>query len=242
MHANGSASQNLKGMRGTERSRIRILLVEDHAILQEGLAALLEIEQDLEIVGQAMNASDALELARTLQPAVLMTDLTLGNESGIGLIARVKEAAPRTHSLVLTAHDEEEYFRASMEAGALGYVLKDAGRAELLQGIRLVATGQQYLSSAMARRVLKGYLKAGTAGAPASPTSVLTSREREVLSKIAAGRSNKVIAGELKISVKTVEKHRANLMHKLGLRNSAEVTMFAIRHGLISARPAPPGI
>jgi len=242
MHPNGSDNPNLTALSGARPSRIRILLVEDHAILQEGLVALLEIEKDLEIVGQAMNVPDAVELVRTLQPAVLMTDLTLGGESGIGLIARVKELAPQTHSLVLTAHDEEEYFRASMEAGALGYVLKDAGRAELLQGIRLVAGGQQYLSSAMARRVLSGYLKISPAGAPASPTSVLTSREREVLSKIATGHSNKVIASELKISVKTVEKHRANLMHKLGLRNSAEVTMFAIRHGLISARSGCPGI
>ena len=237
MHTNGFAKARSADMAGTQPARIRIVLVEDHAILQEGLVALLEIEQDLEIVGQAMDAPTALELVRTLRPAVLMTDLSLGGESGISLISKVQGASPETRSLVLTAHDEEEYFRAAMQAGALGYVLKDAGRAELLQAIRSVAAGQQYLCSAMARRVLSGYLRAADNGAAATPATVLTDREREVLAKIAAGQSNKVIAGELTISVKTVEKHRANLMRKLGLRNSAEVTMFAVRHGLVSSRP-----
>lgn len=234
MHVNGSSKAQSADVAGDEPPRIRIVLVEDHAILQEGLIALLELEHDLEIVGQAMDAATALELVRNLQPSVLMTDLSLGGESGISLISKVQGVSPQTRSLVLTAHDEEEYFRASMEAGALGYVLKDAGRAELLQGIRLVASGQQYLSAAMARRVLSGYLRTTGSGVDA-PASRLTDREREVLAKIATGQPNKVIASELTISVKTVEKHRANLMRKLGLRNSAEVTMFAVRHGLISA-------
>ena len=187
MHTNGSAKARFADMAGTEPARIRIVLVEDHAILQEGLVALLEIEHDLEIVGQAMDAPTALELVRTLRPAVLMTDLSLGGESGISLISKVQGVAPETRSLALTAHDEEEYFRAAMQAGALGYVLKDAGRAELLQAIRSVAAGQQYLCSAMARRVLSGYLRTADNGAAATPATLLTDREREVLAKIADG-------------------------------------------------------
>jgi two-component system response regulator NreC len=235
MPVNGTSKVTIDSEADGAPARIRIVLVEDHAILLEGLVALLEIEHDLEIVGHAMDAATAIELVRSQRPAVLMTDLSLGGESGISLISKVQGVAPDTHSLVLTAHDEEEYFRASMEAGALGYVLKDAGRAELLQGIRSVAAGKQYLSSAMARRVLSGYLRTTGSGGAATPASLLTDRERQVLAKIATGQPNKVIASELTISVKTVEKHRANLMRKLGLRNSAEITMFAVRNGLISA-------
>ncbi len=216
-------------------AKVRIVLVEDHAILKEGLVALLEIETDLEIVGEARDTATAVELVRSLRPDILMTDLSLPGGSGIGLISAVREVAPETRALVLTAHHEEEYFRAAMDAGALGYVLKDAGRVELLLAIRSVAAGGRFLSSALAQKVLSGYLNVSGQAMPATPAQQLTGREREVLAKIAGGQSNKAIAGLLAISVKTVEKHRANLMRKLGLRNSAEVTMFAIRHGLINA-------
>lgn len=234
MQVNGSAKRNIDANSGTGSARIAIVLVEDHVILKEGLVALLEIEQDLEIVGHAADAATAIDLVRSLRPAVLITDLSLVGESGISLIANVREVTPATACLVLTAHHEEEYFRAAMKAGALGFVLKDASRLELLHAIRSVAVGKQYLSSALASRVLSGYLRIAGEGSSASPTDQLTDREREVLARIAAGQANKNIASGLAISVKTVEKHRANLMRKLGLHNSAEVTMFAVRYGLIS--------
>jgi DNA-binding NarL/FixJ family response regulator len=238
MQATSSAKTRFPAIADPVTAPIRIVLVEDHVILKEGLVALLEIEQDLRIVGEARDASSALELVRSLQPAVLMTDLSLPDQSGISLITAVRKVAPETRSLVLTAHHEEEYFRAAMDAGALGYVLKDAGRVELLQAIRSVAAGRQHLSSVLAQRVLSGYLRFATEGI--YPAQLLTEREREVLARIASGQSNKAIAGALKLSVKTVEKHRSNLMRKLGLHNSAEVTVFAIRHGLVSADAVNP--
>jgi DNA-binding NarL/FixJ family response regulator len=233
MQVNGSAKAKIDVTAGAGSARIPIVLVEDHLILKEGLVALLEIEQDLEIVGQAADAATAIALVRSLRPAVLITDLSLEGESGISLIASVREVAPETASLVLTAHHEEEYFRAAMKAGALGFVLKDASRLELLDAIRSVAAGRQYLSSALASRVLSGYLRIAGEGSSVAPTNQLTDREREVLARIAAGQGNKAIASGLAISVKTVEKHRANLMRKLGLHNSAEVTMYAVKYGLI---------
>lgn len=238
MQATGSAKTRFPAIPEPIAARIRIVLVEDHLILKEGLVALLEIEDDFEIVGEARDAPSALELVRSLRPAVLVTDLSLPGQSGISLISAVREIAPEIRSLVLTAHHEEEYFRAAMDAGALGYVLKDAGRVELLLAIREVAAGRQHLSSALATRVLSGYLK--FANVVTSTARMLTDREREVLAKIASGQSNKAIAGALALSVKTVEKHRSNFMRKLGLRNSAEVTMFAIRNGLVSAGAVNP--
>ncbi|MGH8863701.1 MAG: response regulator [Burkholderiales bacterium] len=240
MQANGAAKFLVTTDTGPSAARIRIVLVEDHVILKEGLVALLEIEQDLEIVGLAGDVPSGVELVRSLRPAVLMTDLSLPGGSGISLISTVRELAPDTRSMVLTAHHEEEYFRAAMEAGALGYVLKDASRQELLQAIRSVAAGQQHLCSAVSQRVLSDYLRFSSGARSTAPARMVTDREREVLAKIASGRSNKAIASELSLSVKTVEKHRANLMRKLGLRNSAEVTMFAIRHGLVSANTVGP--
>jgi two-component system response regulator NreC len=221
-------------------ARIRIVVVEDHAILREGLVALLEIEEGLEIVGVASEVASAVELVGRLRPTVMMTDLTLPGDSGIVLLAAARAVAPDTRSLVLTAHHDEEYFRAAIEAGALGYVFKDAGRVELLQAIKFVAEGKVYLSGGLTERLLSGYLQLASGDQAPAPASLLTPREREILKKIATGRSNKATARTLGLSVKTVEKHRANLMHKLGLHNSAEVTMFAIKHGLVSGELVDP--
>lgn len=241
MREKGSAKTGIDATASAGSARISIVLVEDHLILKEGLVALLEIEQDLEIVGHAADAATAIDLVRSLRPAVLITDLSLVGESGISLISNVREVAPATASLVLTAHHEEEYFRAAMKAGALGFVLKDANRLELLHAIRSVAAGRQYLCSTLAGRVLSGYLRIAGEGSWETPIDQLTDREREVLARIAAGHANKTIASGLAISVKTVEKHRANLMRKLGLHNSAEVTMFAVRYGLISTAAGDSG-
>jgi DNA-binding NarL/FixJ family response regulator len=219
----------------SEGGKSRIVLVEDHAILREGLRALLELEQDLRIVGEAPNGMEAVPAVEALAPDLVITDIALPDRSGIELIGCLRQARPATKILVLTAHNSEEYIRAALNAGAHGYVLKDASRAELLQAIRAVLSGQTYLCASVTAKVVTGYLRPKSESLSLSAVELVTVREREVLTRVALGRSNKLIARELQVSVKTVEKHRANLMRKLTLHNTAAVTRFAIRHGMVNA-------
>lgn len=216
-------------------ARSNLVLVEDHAILREGLRALLELEPDLRIVGEAANATDAVATIDLVNPRLVITDIALPGGSGIELIGRLRISRRQLKILVLTAHNSEEYIRAALNAGADGYVLKDATRADLLQAIRAVLSGQTYLCSSVTAKVVSGYLHPKPEESPDSAAEQVTGREREVLTRVALGESNKVIARALGVSVKTIEKHRANLMRKLTLHNTAAVTRFAIRHGMLSA-------
>src|SRR5882724_3153361 len=219
------------------KPKIRIVLVEDHAILREGLKALIEIESDFDIVGEFGSVEDCLAGLAGLQPDLLLTDLALPGRSGIELLAEIQRLSPLTRKLVLTAHENEEYIRAALNAGANGYVLKDANSAELMLAIRTVSTGQQFLCKAIASKILSGYLSGDQRPSSAAVTQSITEREREVLTRIAPGNSTKLIARELGVSPKTVEKHRSNLMRKLQLHNAAAITMFAIRNGMTSSEP-----
>jgi DNA-binding NarL/FixJ family response regulator len=215
------------------KPRVRMVLVEDHIILREGLRALIEIEPDFEIVGEYAAVEQCLADIGQLQPDLVVTDLELHQSSGIELLARIKQLVPNAHKLVLTAHNNEEYIRAALNAGADGYVLKDANRAELLLAIRTVCAGQQFLCEAVANKILSGYLSGGEAWRNHVGMRSVTGREREVLTRIALGDTNKVIARALTLSVKTVEKHRSNVMRKLNLHNAAAITLFAVRNGLM---------
>ncbi len=217
--------------------RTRIVLVEDHAILREGLKALIEIEADFEVVGDFGCVEECLEGLRQLQPALVLTDLALPGRSGFDLLADIRQCCPSARKLVLTAHNSEEYIRAALNAGADGYVLKDANRAELMLAIRTVSAGQQFLCKAIASKILSGYLAGSEPRRPLVDPQSITGREREVLTRIALGESNKIIARALDLSVKTIEKHRSNLMRKLQLHNTAAITMYAVRHGLAGSRP-----
>lgn len=214
---------------------LNIALIEDHAILREGLKALIEVEPDLRVIGEAGNADTGLVLANSLRPDVIITDLALPGRSGIALIAELRATHPLIQILVLTAHHTEEYIRAALKAGANGYVLKDANRVELLEGIRAVAAGRQFLCEAVSANILSRYLSPMDVTRETSATALMTERERQVITCIAQGHSNKLIARSLSLSVKTVEKHRSNMMRKLGLHNTAAVTMFAIHHGLVTS-------
>ena len=221
--------------------RTRIVLVEDHAILREGLKALIEFEPDFEIAGDFAGVAEGLAAIRRLQPDLVLTDLALPESSGFELLAAIKNVAPRARKLVLTAHNSEENIRAALNAGADGYVLKDANRAELMLAIRTVSAGQQFLCKAVANQILSGYLSGGEARRIPNAAQSITGREREVLTRIALGESNKVIARALDLSVKTIEKHRSNLMRKLHLHNTAAITLYAVRNGLAGdARFAAP--
>jgi len=222
---------------GTEaKPRISIVLVEDHAILREGLKALIEIESDFQVVGEFCSVEASLDGIRELQPDIVITDITLPGRSGIELLGEIRRLSPRTRKMVLTAHDNEECIRAAMSADADGYVLKNANSAELNRAIRSLSVGQRFLCDAVASKVLEGYLS-GDQRAPQGVAQSITGREREVLTRIALGNSNKLIPRDLGVSPKTVEKHRSNLMRKLQLHNAAAITLFAIRNGLTGTEP-----
>ena len=219
------------GLAFTPGSTVRIVLVDDHTILREGLRALLELEQDLKIVGEAGSVPEAIEVATALQPDLIITDLSLPGSTGMQGIVELRSRAPNARLIVLTVHNTEEYIRAALSAGADGYVLKDSSRAELVHGVRAVLAGQRYLCPRSSARVVRSYL--GEPQPAAAAVTGVTGREREILAMIAGGQSNKRIAIVLNRSVKTVEKHRANLMRKLGLHNVADVTRFALQSGLL---------
>jgi DNA-binding NarL/FixJ family response regulator len=218
---------------GAPKPRTRIVLVEDHAILREGLKALIEIEPDFEIAGDFGRVSEGLAAICRLQPDLVLMDLSLPGSSGFELLAKIKDVAPRARKLVLTAHSSEENIRAALNADADGYVLKEANRAELMLAIRTVSAGQRFLCRAVANKILSGYLSGGQPRRSPGIAQSITGREREVLRRIALGESNKIIARALVLSVKTIEKHRSNLMRKLHLHNAAAITLFAVRNGLM---------
>jgi DNA-binding NarL/FixJ family response regulator len=219
------------------RAPIRLVLVEDHTILRDGIKALLELESDVTVAGEYACVDSSLDGIHQLQPDVVIVDLSLPNRSGLELMREIQRLSPRSRKLVLTGSDGLEYIRAALGAGADGYVLKDARGAELLQAIRAVSRGERFLCKAIASKVLAGFLTHDKP--PPSPSAVngITAREREVLTRVAQGHSNKGVALDLGLSPKTVAKHRANLMRKLNLHNAAAVTAYAIRHGFAGLDP-----
>ena len=212
----------------------RILLVEDHTLLRQGLCSLLSSDPNIEVIGEADNGKDAIRLAVTLAPNLILMDLSMPGTNGTESIREIKKRYPGIKILVLTVHMAEEYIREALHAGADGYVLKHATRDELILAIKSVLNGKTYLSPDIAEKVVSGYLDGGKGINPVSAWDSLTLREREVLKLIAEGQGNKHIASYLCVSVKTVEKHRSNLMRKLNLHNAAVLTSFAIEKGMVS--------
>ena len=219
---------------------IGVLLVDDHAMLREGLRALLELEPDIHVVGEAGTFGDALTLAMQVLPDVVLTDIGLPGRSGLSLVTELRKQCPRTRVVLLTAHGSEEYLRAGLDVKADGYVLKDSGHVELISAIRAVVNGQQFLCQAVATTLMATYLNRDGRGVAVTPLQSLTTRERQVLTRVASGHSNKAVARELNLSVKTVEKHRANLMRKLSLHNAADLTRFALRNHLMAHEGGAP--
>jgi DNA-binding NarL/FixJ family response regulator len=212
---------------------LRVMLVEDHAILRQGLKALLETDSRVQIVGEAATVAQALTAIHLLNPSVVITDIGLPGQSGIELIAALHEQRPEIPILVLTAQHSEICLHAALRAGARGFILKNASHAELIEGLVAVAAGQKFLCAALSEGILRDLADDVKDEEDTAPMHLITRREREVLTRIAMGQSNKESARELCLSVKTVAKHRSNLMRKLKLHNSAAVTMFALRHGLV---------
>jgi len=215
-------------------SKYRIVIAEDHTILREGLRALLASSPDLEIVGEAEDGREAIRYVEKLKPHLILTDLSMPRMNGMDAIREIKRRSPETKILVLTVHKTEEYILATLKAGADGYLLKESTRAELLMAVKHVLSGKHYISPGISDKVLEGYLDGRRTLKTRTVWETLTQREREILKLIAEGYKNKRIADDLCISVKTVEKHRANLMEKLDLHNVQALTAYAIEKGLVS--------
>ena len=212
----------------------RLLLVDDHAVVRSGLRMLLENERDVEIIGEAATAAEALEAALRLKPNVILMDIGLPDMSGIDATREIKKRCPELFIVALTIHEDEEYFFKMLEAGASGYVPKRAAPEELVTAIRAAATGQVYLYPSLAKLLVRDFLSGGRPSSEQT-ASDLTNREQEVLTYLAEGANNEEIAGSLVISRKTVARHRENIMRKLNLHSRAELVRYAIRKGIIKA-------
>jgi len=216
------------------RGKIRIVIAEDHTILREGLRALLSSHSDFDIVGEAKDGQDAIRRVEKLEPDLVLMDLSMPRMDGISAINDIKKRYPKIKIIALTVHKTEEYILAALKAGADGYILKDATRNELILAIKSVIDDRQYLSPGVSEKVIQGYLEGKKTIKTDSSWDTLSQREKEVLKLIAEGYKNKEIAEFLGVSLKTVEKHRANLMKKLDLHNAATLTAFAMERGMVT--------
>ena len=215
--------------------KIRLLLVDDHAVVRSGLRMLLATEADVEIIGEAGTAAEALASVSDIKPDVILMDIGLPDKSGIEATRDIKAQFPEVAIVALTIHEDEEYFFKMLEAGASGYVPKRAAPEELLTAIRAAAQGEVYLYPTMAKLLVHDYLVSEPVDKKKSKSEALTEREQEVLTHLAEGESNEEIAKKLVISPKTVARHRENIMRKLNLHSRAELVRYAIRKGIIKA-------
>ena len=206
---------------------IRIVVVDDHAVVRAGIRLLLDAERDLEVVGDAGNARDAIFEVRSSKPDIILLDVVMPDESGIEVLPKLLHEVPEAKVLMLSMQDDPSYVREAFAAGASGYVLKEAADAEVVAAIREVASGNHYVHPALGARMVA----ADAAAQAAAAADPLSEREREVLRMLALGHTNQEIAQQLYISVRTAETHRAHIMRKLQLSTRAELVRYAIEHG-----------
>ncbi len=211
---------------------ISVVLADDHQVVRQGFRSLLEDENDISVLGEAGNGSEALKLVRELKPDVLVLDLVMGTVSGIEVTREVCSRYPSTGVLILSMHSNEAYVIEALRAGARAYVLKDASAAELVTAIRKVVAGQRYLSSALSERAIEAYTTR-IEQTSLDPYDTLTSRERQILHLVAEGRTSTEIAERMQISARTVETHRTNMMRKLNVRSKVELVRYALQRGIV---------
>ena len=216
-------------------AQLQIFLADDHAVVREGLKALVNAQPDMLVIGEAGDGETAWQQARDCQPDVVIMDVTMPGLNGVLATTRLKHACPHIKVLALSVHDDTSYLRQLLTAGAAGYVLKHAAADDLIQAIRIVAAGGIYLDPALAGHVVAGYVQVPGVASALLGTD-LSERETEVVQRIAHGYSNKEIAAQLNLSVKTVETYRARAMEKLGIDSRAELVRYALEHGWL--RPA----
>ena len=212
---------------------IRVVVAEDHALVRAGICSLLEKLPGVEVVGEAADGREALELLKTQAPHVALLDISMPGMNGLEAAARAARRFPATRVILLSMHANEEYVHRALKAGVAGYLLKDSGTAELELAVRAVARGETFLSPAISKQVISDYVR--RTGAETSSLEALTPRQREVLQMIAEGHTTKAIARKLELGVKTVETHRAQLMKRLDIHDVAGLVRYAIRSGLVNS-------
>jgi DNA-binding NarL/FixJ family response regulator len=213
---------------------LRVVIADDHHLVRQGIRALLEKAGDIEVVGEAANGQEALDLVAQLLPDVLVLDIAMPHLNGVEAVGRLRSLGVKTQALILSMYTDDTLVRQALKNGAKGYLLKRAVSDELLLAVRAVGRGDTFLSPEVAGPVVSALVGAPLRSADLGPLDQLTSREREVLQLIAEGHTNREIAGHLDLSEKTVEKHRGHLMAKLQTHDTAGLVRFAIKHGLIS--------
>ncbi|MGZ4030990.1 MAG: response regulator [Tumebacillaceae bacterium] len=213
---------------------IRLLIADDHAIVRSGLSMLINAQPDMEVIGTAADGGEAFQKALELQPDIVLMDLSMPpGENGLSATTRLRDAAPNISILVLTMHDDEEYLFRVLQAGASGYILKSAPDQDLLTAIRTVKSGAAYLHPSATKSLIQEFLQRVHKGEDVEQFQVLTNREQEILTLIAKGYSNKEIAENLIVSVKTIESHKAKIMEKLHMKSRHELVSYAIKKGLL---------
>jgi len=213
--------------------KIRVLICDDHTILREGIALLLNSQHDMEVVGEASDGRDAVEKARALKPNVILMDIAMPSLNGLEATRQIRRNDPNARVLVLTMYESDEYVAQMLEAGAMGYVLKKVAGSELVYAIRAVHQGEAFLYPSITKRLVEDYLRRVETGQDHASLENLTDREREILQLIAEGHSSKAIADLLSISLRTVQNHRAHLMQKLGIHDRGDLIKYAIQKGII---------
>ncbi len=211
-------------------SKIKILVVDDHAIMRDGIRALIDLHDDIEVVGEASDGKEAIEKVRELAPDVVIMDIAMPGMDGLEAARRIRKRNPEVKVLVLTQHDHKEYVLSAIKVGVAGYLPKRAVSSELVSAIRAVHRGESFLYPSAATALIQDYLRKGEV----EPYDYLTEREREILKLIAEGHTSREIANKLYISLKTVQGHRAKIMEKLDIHNRTELIKYAIRKGLVS--------
>lgn len=211
---------------------IRIVLADDHHILRQGLKRILDAEEGLSVVAEAGDGIEAVKVVEETQPDVLVVDLMMPGLNGLAVTSQVRKRFERTQVVVLSMHSEDAYVLQALKNGAISFVLKDSDSSELVEAVRLAAVGKRYLSSPLSERAMEAYVEKAK-GSSIDPYELLTPREQEVLQLSAEGKTSSQIAERLSVSPRTVEKHRSNLMQKLGLSNRSEVVRYAVSKGII---------
>lgn len=215
-------------------SKIRVLLADDHVVVRQSLRQFLEHERDIEVVGEAGDGEEAVQLTAQLKPDVTVMDVAMPNVNGIEATKRIKASNPATSVLALTAYDYDQYIFALLEAGAAGYLLKDVSGQELIEAIRAVRRGDCVLHPAIARKVLSRFRQPGVERGAGVKKGLLTAREGEVLKRAAKGMWNKEIAEELFLSLSTVEAHLSSIFNKLGVSSRTEAVVSGLKKGLLT--------
>lgn len=217
--------------------RIRVVIADDHTLVREGLRALLEAQGDCEVIAEAANGREAVDRALQMRPDVVLMDIGMPELDGLAATRRIVRANPAVRILVLTVHDTEDYFFRVLEAGAHGFLAKDAASTELVAAVRAVHRGGVWLYPPLAKRLVEEYLSRVSAGEERLSYQKLTAREREILALIGAGHTNQEIAVQLSLSVNTVQTHRGHIIDKLDLHSRAQLMRYAVRMGLLREQP-----